>query len=117
MQKSYRFAGKQSVALFLFLAVLSLALLFVLCMFGSAHLSIEEVLRGALYRYFAIGEKSGNDGAIVNLRLMRTLMAYITGAALSASGACMQAVFGNPMAEPHVLGVSSGAALGAASAR
>ena len=114
MQKSYRFAGKQSAALFLFLAVLSLALLFVLCMFGSAHLSIEEVLRGALYRYLAIGEKSGNDGAIVNLRLMRTLMAYITGAALSASGACMQAVFGNPMAEPHVLGVSSGAALGAA---
>ena len=84
-QKSYRFTGKQSAALFLFLAVLSLALLFVLCMFGSAHLSIEEVLRGALYRYFAIGEKSGNDGAIVNLRLMRTLMAYITGAALSAS--------------------------------
>ena len=48
MQKSYRFAGKQSAALFLVEAVLSLGLLFVLCMCGSAHLSNEEVLRGAL---------------------------------------------------------------------
>ena len=114
MQKTYRFGGKSFPAFSAALAIASVVLLIALCMFGSARLSMEEVVRGALNRYFAIGEKSGNDGAIVNLRLMRTLMAYVTGAALSVSGACMQAVFGNPMAEPHVLGVSSGAALGSA---
>ena len=43
-------------------------------------------------------------------------MAVTVGAALAAAGAVMQAVFGNPLAEPGVVGVSSGAALGAAAA-
>ena len=75
MQKTYRFGGKSFPAFSAALAIASVVLLIALCMFGSARLSMEEVVRGALNRYFAIGEQSGNDGAIVNLRLMRTLMA------------------------------------------
>jgi len=48
-----------------------------------------------------------------NLRLPRTLLAFIAGAALSVSGAVMQSVLRNPLASSYTLGVSSGASLGA----
>ncbi len=51
---------------------------------------------------------------ILLLRLMRVLSGFIIGAALSCSGVVFQAVLRNPLAEPYVLGVSSGAGLGAA---
>lgn len=51
---------------------------------------------------------------ILNLRLPRILLAAIVGAGLAVAGAAFQGVFKNPMAEAHNLGISSGAALGAA---
>ncbi|MCL2226871.1 MAG: iron ABC transporter permease [Oscillospiraceae bacterium] len=48
-----------------------------------------------------------------NLRLPRTLLAFVVGAALSVSGAVMQSVLRNPLASSYTLGVSSGASLGA----
>lgn len=48
-----------------------------------------------------------------NLRLPRAIGAYLVGAALSLSGCTLQGIFKNPMADPFVLGISSGAALGA----
>lgn len=53
------------------------------------------------------------DGAVWEFRLPRTLLAVITGAALALTGALMQAVVHNPLAEPYVLGVSAGAGVGA----
>lgn len=53
---------------------------------------------------------------ILRLRLPRIMLAAVVGASLSLAGAVFQALFRNPMADPYVLGVSSGAALGAASA-
>ena len=50
------------------------------------------------------------------VRFPRIVMALTVGAALAVAGAVMQAVFGNPLAEPGVVGVSSGAALGASTA-
>ena len=52
--------------------------------------------------------------AIWQIRMPRVCMSVLVGAALGVAGAVMQAVFGNPLAEPGVVGVSSGAALGAA---
>jgi iron complex transport system permease protein len=52
--------------------------------------------------------------AIFALRLNRVLAGFVVGAALSAAGAVMQTLLRNPLAEPYVLGVSSGAGLGAA---
>lgn len=49
---------------------------------------------------------------LMNLRLPRILLACAVGAALSISGAVMQCLFRNPLAEPYILGVSSGAAVG-----
>jgi iron complex transport system permease protein len=49
---------------------------------------------------------------VFDLRLPRILLGILVGAALSVSGACFQALLRNPLADPFVLGVSSGAALG-----
>jgi len=56
------------------------------------------------------------ESGIIRLRVARILLAIFTGAALSVSGAIFQALLRNPLAEPYILGVSSGAGLGAASA-
>lgn len=56
------------------------------------------------------------EASLWAVRFPRIVMALAVGAALATAGAVMQAVFGNPLAEPGVVGVSSGAALGAATA-
>jgi iron complex transport system permease protein len=53
------------------------------------------------------------DAALWNVRLPRVTMALLVGAALACGGALMQGVFGNPLAEPGIVGVSSGAAAAA----
>ena len=53
------------------------------------------------------------DATLWNVRFPRLLLGILVGAALAAGGAVMQGVFGNPLAEPGVIGVSSGAAVGA----
>ncbi len=55
-----------------------------------------------------------SDSVIVEMRVARFLLAIVAGAGLSVSGVIFQALFRNPLAEPYVLGVSSGAGLGAA---
>ena len=52
--------------------------------------------------------------ALIQIRFPRVIMSALVGAALAVAGAVMQSIFGNPLAEPGVVGVSSGAALGAA---
>lgn len=53
-------------------------------------------------------------GVILDIRLPRIVLGLLVGAALAVSGVLMQAIFGNPLADAAVVGVSSGAALGAA---
>ena len=61
------------------------------------------------------GGVSWATGAVLwKLRVPRALTAVVAGGALAASGAKMQAVFRNPLADPHIMGVSGGAGLGAA---
>ena len=55
------------------------------------------------------------ENALWNIRFPRLVMGLLVGAALGAAGAVMQGVFGNPLAEPGVIGISSGAAVGACS--
>jgi iron complex transport system permease protein len=50
---------------------------------------------------------------LIQLRLPRAILAYLVGAALALSGAILQGYFRNPLADPFILGVSSGASLGA----
>lgn len=59
------------------------------------------------------GIAQGNIAIIWNVRLPRVLLGFLTGGALAVCGAAYQGIFKNPMADPFILGVSSGAALGA----
>jgi iron complex transport system permease protein len=52
-------------------------------------------------------------GAILSYRLNRTTLAIIAGSSLAASGASLQALFRNPLADPHLFGISGGCAAGA----
>ena len=51
---------------------------------------------------------------VLNIRLIKAVVALLAGAALSVSGLQMQTLFRNPLAGPYVLGISSGASLGVA---
>jgi iron complex transport system permease protein len=56
---------------------------------------------------------TGLEGIVVDLRLPRVLMAALVGASLALAGASMQGLFRNPLADPYLLGIASGANLGA----
>ena len=59
------------------------------------------------------GSTFGPKKSIVNIRLPRVVLAALVGASLALSGAALQGLFRNPLADPGLIGVSSGAALGA----
>ncbi|HEY2368749.1 MAG TPA: iron chelate uptake ABC transporter family permease subunit, partial [Polyangiaceae bacterium] len=62
----------------------------------------------------ALFDATSNDRVVVmSLRLPRVLLGAVAGGGLAAVGVAFQAVLRNPLAEPYVLGVSGGAALGA----
>ncbi|GGC10790.1 iron ABC transporter [Oxalicibacterium flavum] len=93
------------------LALISLASLVIACIMGSVALPLSEIV-GAL-RELANGTSSTMAATLVELRLSRALSAFVTGATLALAGVMMQALLRNPLAEPYVLGVSGGAAVGA----
>ncbi len=95
-----------------------LAAILVSAMIGQVSIRPTEVI-GSLLRAAGIRNEWAPHDQIVEatlwiVRFPRIVMGIAVGAALAVSGAVMQAIFGNPLAEPGVVGVSSGAALGAA---
>jgi len=85
--------------------------------FGAADVSVGDVVKivSSHIKGVSLEELDRSKDLIVwNIRMPRILMAVIIGMALAGSGVVFQAVFQNPMADPYVLGISSGAAFGAA---
>ena len=75
---------------------------------GSVRVSAADVWTGIL------GERTGATGFIVwNLRVPRVLLATLVGMNLALAGAVLQSVTRNPLADPHLLGLSAGGALAA----
>ncbi len=84
---------------------------------GQMQIPVPEVI-GALCRRAELicgadASRINGDAAVWEVRLPRVVLGVLVGASLAAAGAVMQGVFGNPLADPGVIGVSSGAALGA----
>jgi len=75
-------------------------------------LSVGSVRLG-LWRVFTSGLNVTERAIVLYLRLPRVLLAGFVGAALAISGGVFQALLRNPLADPYVLGVSSGSAVGA----
>jgi iron complex transport system permease protein len=97
------------------IAVLALPLvLFATLCLGGSPLSPAEVARALATRFFpGVAADPTSVSIVWELRLARSLIAAVAGAALAASGAVLQGLFRNPLADPYSLGVSSGASLGA----
>lgn len=92
----------------------SVAMLFSVCLLlwlGSKEIMLSHFVQSIL----GLKSFTAQEEIIVwHLRLPRIILALTVGAALAVAGACQQAIFKNPLAEPFILGISSGAALGAA---
>ena len=87
------------------LVVVLLGLVVASITIGSREVGIDDIL-AALG-----GSRDGFDQAAVAARLPRTVLAILAGAALAVSGAVMQGVTRNPLADPGILGVNMGASL------
>ena len=103
-QKSYR------LILTVFLVLLVGIVLAAMCI-GRYSVSSAEVLR---YLFFHIEDNKMITTVMWSVRIPRILMALIVGAGLSVSGVSLQAMFGNPLVNAHILGVSYSAGFGAA---
>ena len=96
------------------------ALLLVSCVvslgFGPARVPVDVVWHIVLNKVFGLGEVSwsaGQEHIVWLIRVPRMLLGALVGAGLALIGAVLQAVTRNPLADPHLLGVTSGATLGA----
>ncbi|MGP4954147.1 FecCD family ABC transporter permease [Pseudomonas helleri] len=96
------------------------ALLLVSCVvslgFGPARVPVDVVWHIVLNKVFGLGEVSwsaGQEHIVWLIRMPRMLLGALVGAGLALIGAVLQAVTRNPLADPHLLGVTSGATLGA----
>jgi len=100
------------------LAVLLVVVLALAASLGDVPLAPAAVVRAMLHR--AIPAIPGADdlttGIVWDLRLPRVLLAALVGGGLAVSGAALQGLLGNPLADPYTIGVSSGAAVGAGAA-
>ena len=82
---------------------------------GPCASAVLAALAGALGLDVA-GGTAQQEAVLLAIRLPRVLLGVLVGAGLAVSGALMQGLFRNPLADPGLVGVSSGAALGAATA-
>ena len=100
----------RNIALFSTLSLLVIILLAIDMMVGSVNISVHEI-----WATLTGGECDPIKAKIIiDVRLLKAIVAILAGAALAVSGLQMQTLFRNPLAGPYVLGVSSGASLGVA---
>lgn len=85
---------------------------------GTVQVGLTEIVKIFLGKLFhnPVSWAEEHEKIILALRLPRTLLAGIVGSALALAGAGFQAISRNPLADPYVLGVSSGAAFGVVTA-
>ena len=103
--------------LFIGLGVLSLVAIWLSLALGPVSLPLFDTLRAALRLLGLPIDGQGLEQAeliLGQIRLPRTLLGLAVGGVLALSGVAMQGLFRNPLADPGLVGVSSGASLGAA---
>ena len=96
---------KQRHLLLIFLVSLIVSVLLAVTI-GSFKISVFDILLGKLDEL--------SSTILYTIRMPRVMLAAFVGASLAISGACLQGLFRNPLADPGLIGVSAGAALGAA---
>ena len=116
--KSKVSVGRFRLVIISLLVILGLSFLLTLCL-GAMKISPSSTYQIILEKLFGISPSAGNlptdaeMNIIWKIRFPRVLLSLFVGAGLALCGGVMQATVQNPMAEPYILGISSGASLGA----
>jgi len=100
---------KRNLTIKIVVALLVMVAVMIVCsLIGPQPISLKAAMAGT-----SAGLGANPDYEIlVHFRLPRILLAVIVGAALASAGVVLQAILRNPLAEPYILGISSGAGLG-----
>jgi iron complex transport system permease protein len=99
------------------LVTASVALAIICLQVGTRYVSVGEIVR-TLGRAIGLLSLDGNetqvttDAIVLHLRLPRVVLGFLVGSSLASVGVILQALLRNPLADPYILGVSSGSALG-----
>lgn len=107
--------NQQGVILLVVLACLLPVVMIISIGIGPVAIPASEILT-ILFDRLGFGSSVMNDQSaliVESIRLPRTLLGLIVGGSLAVAGASMQGLFRNPLADPSIIGVASGAALGA----
>lgn len=96
--------------LFILLTILLVILFLADLTLGSIRIPFKDMINV----FLGNSTNNINTEILLNFRLPKAITAILTGAALSVAGLLMQTLFRNPLADPYILGVSSGASLGVA---
>ena len=99
--------------------IILLLVVIICCCIGAVNIKISEAFKILINKIFNINIdiseiKTSSQTIIWKIRFPRILVALLVGGTLSVAGATYQGLLKNPMADPYVIGVSSGAAFGAA---
>lgn len=121
MQKNQEALVQKTPLYLTLILILSLGLIFSVLLavtFGSSPIPFSDVYRVILNQLFGIGDDAVYGTGplhdiIIYIRLPRLILAVAVGMGLAVCGVVMQAIVKNPLADPYILGVSSGASLGA----
>lgn len=109
-------AGDRSQYAFL-LTIIMVFALFITCIFALSSGAADVHFDSALTYIFSLGNSNEIDAyervVIEKIRFPRVILGVLIGASLAVSGAVMQGLFRNPLADPGIVGVASGAGLGA----
>ena len=110
--------GKKAKNKIIVMSILLLGVMLFSISWGTIQIPWNETLK-IIVGHIPLGSgqlpvaDSEYQAVVWQIRLPRVLVGMLVGAALSTSGAVMQGIFGNPLADPGIIGVSSGAAFGA----
>jgi len=102
--KNIHVSSNQIIILNAFI-LLTISAFIVACITGSINISLRDLFNSSLDDLSRI--------VLIEIRLPRVILAGLVGASLGISGAALQGLFRNPLADPGLIGVSAGAALGA----
>ena len=106
-----------TAGLIILLFVIAIAVMILSSFIGVVEIPFDSVIRIWMYKLFGIGDISDLRQATIaivwELYAPRAIMGLVVGASLALVGVVMQAMVQNPLADPYILGISSGASLGA----
>ena len=117
-KKSIKDSTPMSIGVVLTLLVILVGSIMISVTLGSAKISVSEVYKVLGYKLLGIKAYSEYSSGPMHdvvwvIRFPRVVLAIAIGMSLSISGVVMQAIVKNPLADPYILGISSGASLGA----